>query len=78
MDPISNPDGCKWHKSDGCERPKCPLCLVLPCLSILQKLANHVDLIKGGCCFGDPHPKQEAKRGREGEGHTGVHLFLSS
>ncbi|KAK9840685.1 hypothetical protein WJX84_004254 [Apatococcus fuscideae] len=46
MDPITNPDGCKWHKPEGCERPKCPLCLVLPCLSILQKLANHVDLIK--------------------------------
>ncbi|KAK9862888.1 hypothetical protein WJX84_009991 [Apatococcus fuscideae] len=48
LHPITNPDGCKWHKPDGCEPPgpKCPLCLVLPCLSILQKLANHVDLIK--------------------------------
>ena len=41
--------GCKWHKPDGCPGPrlKCPNCLILPCLTILQKISNHLELIKG-------------------------------
>jgi hypothetical protein len=41
--------GCKKHKPDGCEggRLRCPYCLILPCLGVLQKIANHLELIKG-------------------------------
>ena len=40
--------GCKWHKPDGCSgRLHCPFCLILPGLTILRKISNHLDLIKG-------------------------------
>lgn len=41
--------GCKRHRSNGCEHGglRCPYCLVLPCLTILQKISNHLELIKG-------------------------------
>ena len=41
--------GCKWHKPEGCSGPyqKCPFCLMLPCLTILQKISNHLELVKG-------------------------------
>lgn len=40
---------CKRHKPDGCpgSRLKCPVCLILPCLMILQKISNHLELLKG-------------------------------
>ena len=45
---------CKRHRPDGCEgayeRLKCPVCLILPCLMILQKISNHLDLLKGEAC----------------------------
>ena len=40
--------GCKWHsggKHPG--RMRCPFCLVLPCLTVLQKISNHLELVKG-------------------------------
>ena len=41
--------GCKWHKPEGCPGPRlyCPFCLVLPCLTVLQKISNHLELLKG-------------------------------
>ncbi|CAL8464574.1 g4109 [Coccomyxa elongata] len=47
-DECSNPKGCKRHRPNGCEfgRLRCPYCLVLPCLTILQKISNHLELIK--------------------------------
>ena len=41
--------GCKWHKPEGCPGPRlrCPFCLVLPCLTILQKISNHLEMVKG-------------------------------
>ena len=43
--------GCKWHKPEGCPGPRlrCPFCLVLPCLTILQKISNHLEMVKGNC-----------------------------
>ena len=45
---------CKRHRPEGCEgvyeRLKCPVCLILPCLMILQKISNHLDLLKGVAC----------------------------
>ncbi|KAM0025907.1 putative DNA helicase chromatin remodeling SNF2 family [Helianthus debilis subsp. tardiflorus] len=43
------PDGVIWpylHKDnpDGCD--SCPFCLVLPCLTKLQQISNHLELIK--------------------------------
>ncbi|DBA73362.1 TPA: hypothetical protein ACH3X1_011407 [Trebouxia sp. C0004] len=48
-DTFVNPNGCKWHKPDGCPGPRlrCPFCLILPCLTILQKISNHLELVKG-------------------------------
>ncbi|KAL3134837.1 hypothetical protein ABBQ32_007805 [Trebouxia sp. C0010 RCD-2024] len=48
-DAFTNPGGCKWHKPEGCPGPRlrCPFCLVLPCLTILQKISNHLELVKG-------------------------------
>ena len=50
--------GCKWHKPEGCPGPRlrCPFCLVLPCLTILQKISNHLEMVKGNCtthCMSD-------------------------
>lgn len=55
-DPIFNPTGCKWHKPEGCKkafrdwgirtRLRCPNCLMLPVLTLLRKVANHLDLAK--------------------------------
>ena len=45
---------CKRHRPGGCEeayaRLRCPVCLILPCLVILQKISNHLDLLKGEAC----------------------------
>lgn len=44
---------CKRHKPEGCPgdnpeaRLRCPFCLIMPALSILQKISNHLELIKG-------------------------------
>ncbi len=42
---------CKRHRPNGCEeayaRLRCPVCLILPCLVILQKISNHLELLKG-------------------------------
>ncbi|DBA69980.1 TPA: hypothetical protein ACH3X2_012333 [Trebouxia sp. C0005] len=48
-DTFVNPNGCKWHKPYGCPGPRlrCPFCLILPCLTILQKISNHLELVKG-------------------------------
>lgn len=49
--------GCKWHKPEGCESGAgCPWCLVMPALTVLRKIANHLELVKGAprqklsCC----------------------------
>ncbi|XP_076937822.1 switch 2-like [Bidens hawaiensis] len=52
------PDGVIWpylHKDnpDGCD--SCPFCLVLPCLTKLQQISNHLELIK-------PNSKDEADK----------------
>lgn len=42
--------GCKWHKPDGCPNEglnRCPYCLTMPALNILQNIANHLELVKG-------------------------------
>ncbi|KAK9804888.1 hypothetical protein WJX72_010344 [[Myrmecia] bisecta] len=60
FDPVTNPKGCKWHKPQGCRAAgggtdengerhggmSCPNCLILPSLTILQKISNHLELIK--------------------------------
>ena len=46
-DPMMNPKGCKRHKPDGCLAASkeagtrlqyCPLCLMLPVLTLLRKV----------------------------------------
>ena len=48
---LSLVQDCKRHRPDGCEeayaRLRCPVCLILPCLVILQKISNHLELLKG-------------------------------
>ena len=44
--------GCTCHKPEGCLRegrddPLCPVCIINPCLQILRKIANHLELLKG-------------------------------
>ena len=44
--------GCTCHKPEGClreghEDPRCPVCIINPCLQILRKIANHLELLKG-------------------------------
>ena len=44
--------GCTCHKLEGClregrEDPLCPVCIINPCLQILRKIANHLELLKG-------------------------------
>lgn len=40
--------GCKWHGGGvHLRRMRCPFCLVLPCLTVLQKISNHLELVKG-------------------------------
>ena len=44
--------GCTCHKPEGClregrEDPLCPVCIINPCLQILRKVANHLELLKG-------------------------------
>lgn len=42
---------CKRHRPNGCAEVyktlQCPVCLILPCLIILQKISNHLELLKG-------------------------------
>ena len=38
--------GCKGRK-DPEECKKCPYCLCLPCLTLLRKVSNHLNLVKG-------------------------------
>ncbi|GAB4813150.1 hypothetical protein N2152v2_000196 [Parachlorella kessleri] len=57
-DKLTNPDGCKSHKPEGCWVPRiingkvcgmrrnCPFCLALPVCTILRKISNHLELIK--------------------------------
>ncbi len=47
-DPVA-PQGCKWHKPDGCDgsTSTCPWCLVMPALVVLRKISNHLELVKG-------------------------------
>eukprot|EP00873_Tetraselmis_striata_P001539 jgi/Tetstr1/421803/TSEL_012706.t1 len=49
-DPFTNPQGCKRHKPEGCptetKRTGCPACLMGPCISLLQKVSNHLELVK--------------------------------
>ncbi|KAF3332904.1 Switch 2 [Carex littledalei] len=54
----TEPQGVIWsylHKDnpDGCAM--CPFCLILPCLTKLQQISNHLELIK-------PNPKDEAEK----------------
>ena len=40
---------CKRHKPGGCppgRRIRCPNCLILPCIMILRKISNHLELCK--------------------------------
>ena len=44
--------GCTCHKPEGCVREGretilCPVCIINPCLQILRKIANHLELLKG-------------------------------
>ncbi|KAG0630503.1 hypothetical protein M758_1G182900 [Ceratodon purpureus] len=45
-----NPDGCDW----------CPFCIVLPCLTKLQQVSNHLELIK-------PSPKDDPEKQKKDE-----------
>lgn len=45
-----NPDGCEW----------CPFCIVLPCLTKLQQVSNHLELIK-------PSPKDDPEKQKKDE-----------
>ena len=53
-DPISNPDGCIYHRPVGClrltaagtYRRACPYCLTFPLLTILKHIALHLELVK--------------------------------
>lgn len=49
-DSVTNPKGCKKHKAEGCpehgRNPGCPACLMLPALTLLRKISNHLDLLK--------------------------------
>ncbi|XP_071701581.1 switch 2-like [Rutidosis leptorrhynchoides] len=52
------PNGVIWpylHKDnpDGCD--SCPFCLVLPCLTKLQQISNHLELIK-------PNPRDDSDK----------------
>jgi len=42
--PITNPEGCKRHRPEGCSN--CPTCLLFPCVILLQKVCNHLELLK--------------------------------
>ncbi|XP_024988466.1 switch 2 isoform X2 [Cynara cardunculus var. scolymus] len=55
------PNGVIWpylHKDnpDGCD--SCPFCLVLPCLTKLQQISNHLELIK-------PNPRDDSDKQRK-------------
>ncbi|KAJ9562932.1 hypothetical protein OSB04_008092 [Centaurea solstitialis] len=55
------PNGVIWphlHKDnpDGCD--SCPFCLVLPCLTKLQQISNHLELIK-------PNPRDDPDKQRK-------------
>eukprot|EP00249_Psilotum_nudum_P023073 c28741_g1_i1 orf=351-3611(-) len=57
------PDGIIWsymHREypDGCD--SCPYCLVLPCLTKLQQVSNHLELIK-------PNPKDDPDKQKKDE-----------
>jgi len=43
---------CKRHKPDGCfkegeSKLQCPFCLIFPIMTLLHKITNHLELIKG-------------------------------
>ena len=46
---------CTRHKPNGCFRKapngelvlRCPFCLIFPILTVLKKITNHLELIKG-------------------------------
>ena len=48
---------CKSRKGEDCEQ--CPYCLCLPCLSLLRKVSNHLNLVKGGALL---HPQGLARQ----------------
>ncbi|GMH36245.1 hypothetical protein BSKO_04113 [Bryopsis sp. KO-2023] len=70
-DPTTNPSGCKRHKPNGCKEAReemglqgrldCPHCLVLPVLSLLRKISNHLELVKAD----RQHDEDQAQRDRE-------------
>jgi SNF2 family DNA or RNA helicase len=53
FDAVSNPNGCKYHRPNGCWRVihntrsnHCPFCILMPLLTILRKISLHLDLVK--------------------------------
>lgn len=58
---CDDPD-CNSHKPDGCygrsDDPLCPWCLVLPVLVLLQKVSNHLELLR-------PDPSDATKAPRK-------------
>ena len=49
---LASSQDCKRHKPEGCSGPRlyCPYCLIMPCLMILQKISNHLELLKSARC----------------------------
>ena len=47
--PLTNPDGCAYHRPEGCflrNHRHCPWCLCLPLITLLQAVGNHLELVK--------------------------------
>lgn len=53
------PEGCRtWYEERGRRGYDCPLCLMLPALTLLRRISNHPELVKPQAALRDANPRQ--------------------